>query len=1673
MAKTFGGFAQIFGGTVSSSRSNILATPQSDYDFVPDQVELRNFLNNFAKLFGKELKLPNVEDANYMQLYRENVLDVLGKTVEDYNKLVPDKFEVSLLNAVIEQFNSTFNLNLSKLYEKASEKERIAVFDNLKKSVLRIFSTFRGNFKDNAAALSFFTQEVKKNVDEMIVFLNNTSNFYENMNGNSVTFDKRTLVAFFNMYKKALEDLKAQSFVIGNSSPVVVGKQTMFGQYETIERLIKKIQSDETINAQSSLLDSINLAHAILVVKDISKANSLKIENFISKIKDFFKDPNGNENIDINDAITQIVDTWVSGNQTEDANSRRILMAALLPLSSSNNFQNDIEVFLRELEKKKEESVISGGITLQLTQDKYLKKIAAQIDLIIRKFTNNTSSSFTKISALLNNIFEKLNKNNSELRFNVDELLNSLEGIGNIFETIQDILFINTSRDANENDAGLYNVDAAFNKFFRELEYFKQPDLTFILSDVNEIIQNAEFAKNELKTIGSKFRDIFKSSQPENIDILNITTPFKMHLNKVRLLIKKINLMISYNIGFIKQSIRIKTIFKENQTTLLEKKNSYFAMLRDYTTNLIREREQTRRTIFKQLLDDRNKMKNFSVCYDLYSQYEELPYNILYAVENILYFSNMVMVDVISDITQFLEIIMNLKLSGELEKNLIKTNSCCIFSSTENCNKWNSDISADKDDGLFTSIDHTTIKDKFETAKNIIMVNNNIDFLLSNVYNILNTIPESEMKKYGNEIPPKKEIKSLLQTFFALFALFTYIEINDEIVEKKVNPDVIFVTKRIKINNDTTKVIKIHEKDFDMEKSVDLLKYVLDIYININQENFDSVQVNGFKGEITKIRKLLIDDDEEEIVKFVKKNYKMIYEYIDFNLDDVEKLVSQGLFFDNELYMNKDTVKGGSLKDDTKYKHLLLVNNSLLSLTQHISNVFEIYKVFIPIKESKMKSLNLNKNNLNTASTLILGGSADEKVEIIPECVELYMRLPILCELYYDIFIKKNNYEDEKTILSFINLYTANTNNLLYLLLINLLKMNEEDITNKKNEIKIFDKINKNIFFTKFHFYLDKTKNFNNDIDEFFKKSYNYEYKDGEHNKIKAEYDVFVKNYMNSGSLIPLYDDKIVKKIIKYCNDLYINANKNVNKAIDNFINSSTSMIILLKSKEKIKLVSQTSDLNFTNNNDSFVEDEDQILLDDGESLKTLNWEIFKSKNTNKTIEMEDFNISMQEINTAFISYFENVLTINSSKDDDKIMKQIIKSCKAKITQTNDENEKLIHVKSLFNDTFWLVDTLYQYYLYDDLCLFPFVVLNFMFVYLFKIVYLMKVVENDNFPEKAETDSNSTNTNSKIIYMHTLLNYIFKNDSLIKMNISGVKTINFNFDEYFNILKNIYEYLIENMTIMYNYENLIGEINNIRESINNTEIEIVNLDNSRSYVNENLETYYKSILALINTGEYERNFSSLYLISGQRKMYNSLFNSNSMFYYNKFFNSSIKNIGDEIKKIIEKKNGFLFTTPNFTVIRGADMFGKKVLSYIEINSFNGLAESLIIKFNISLFYLLQLSTNKYTKNIYSVIWKYLIIENNSILNYEIGDAVDTFSLNGNSIVNVKNNIFLIRFLVDTFRLALTSITEKKTPLSINYPTNLVFVEDISTFSQNKNEMSVNLSYYKNLFKDMY
>lgn len=337
---------------------------------------------------------------------------------------------------------------------------------------------------------------------------------------------------------------------------------------------------------------------------------------------------------------------------------------------------------------------------------------------------------------------------------------------------IQDFLYINIERDRTEKDTGLYTVDAAFNRFFRELDNFKQPDLTFLLSDVNEIIQNADFVKNELKTIGSRFSELFKSSQPENIDILNIALPFKMHLNKVRTLINKINLLISYNINFIKQSIRIKSIFKENQLTLLEKKNAYFLMLRDFTSKIIKDRENTRNTKFKDLIEAKKSDKNFATTYNLFIQYEELPYNIMYAVENILYFSNIVMVDVISDISQFLEIIMNLKLSGESENNLIRINDCSIFTKESDCNVWHDDSFDRIKINTLSSINYDSIDEKFEKAKDIITVNNSLEFLLGNIYNILNSIPAKEMEKYGNDIPKKKRYKGTISNIFCIIFHF-------------------------------------------------------------------------------------------------------------------------------------------------------------------------------------------------------------------------------------------------------------------------------------------------------------------------------------------------------------------------------------------------------------------------------------------------------------------------------------------------------------------------------------------------------------------------------------------------------------------------------------------------------------------------------------------------------------------------------------------------------------------------------------------------------------------------------------------------------------------------------------------------------------------------------------
>lgn len=516
-------------------------------------------------------------------------------------------------------------------------------------------------------------------------------------------------------------------------------------------------------------------------------------------------------------------------------------------------------------------------------------------------------------------------------------------------------------------------------------------------------------------------------------------------------------------------------------------------------------------------------------------------------------------------------------------------------------------------------------------------------------------------------------------------------------------------------------------------------------------------------------------------------------------------------------------------------------------------------------------------------------------------------------------------------------------------------------------------------------------------------------------------------------------------------------------------------MIILMDKSEILTIdLNNNNEANFVNDSISYKVGEEELLLDEHENLKTLNWEIFKSKNTNKIFEIESFTATLQKIHKSFEFYFENVLTKMNKKGNEKLVKNIIKSCKKKISETNNETEKLNHIKSLFSESFWLVDSLYQYYLYDDLCLFPFVVVNFMLVYMFKLVFLMKVINSGKIKESMNINSDNTYiTVSKVNYIHTLLNYLFRNESLVKMNIISGKTVEFNFEEFFDILKKLFSYLLDNISILMNYENLNTELQTILDSINSEELTIYNLDNSRKFVNLSLEDYVETVENMFESNVFEQNFTTLYITAGQRKMYNKLFSPSDNFYYGSYFNKQLNSIGDKIDDVITNNSGFLILTPNFKLYKSADIFNREELEYLDINNFNGLSESLIIKFNLAIFYLLELSTNSYTKNIYSVIWKYLIIENNSILNSPIDKLMRIFGLDGNSYEKIKNNCFLLQFIVETFTLALTSTTEKKTPLTINYPTNLIFVEDISTFSQNKNELSVSLSYYKNLFKDIY
>lgn len=197
MAKSFGGFAQIFGGTLDSSLTEIRATPKSNYDFVPDQTELKQFLFNFASMFGTEIVPPKLSDNDFMEQYKNNVLLKLQNTVEKYNLLVTTKYEVPFINTCIQNLNKTFNLSLHELPEKVSDDEKKIVVNNLLKAILKIFSSFNENFKNNAAALALFTNEVLKNVSEMELFFDNAADFYEkSSSGETIMFNKSTLVNF-------------------------------------------------------------------------------------------------------------------------------------------------------------------------------------------------------------------------------------------------------------------------------------------------------------------------------------------------------------------------------------------------------------------------------------------------------------------------------------------------------------------------------------------------------------------------------------------------------------------------------------------------------------------------------------------------------------------------------------------------------------------------------------------------------------------------------------------------------------------------------------------------------------------------------------------------------------------------------------------------------------------------------------------------------------------------------------------------------------------------------------------------------------------------------------------------------------------------------------------------------------------------------------------------------------------------------------------------------------------------------------------------------------------------------------------------------------------------------------------------------------------------------------
>ncbi len=1774
-ARVFGG--QLEDGAVASLTVDQTKPPNSNI-VLPDSASLKNFLLSFAKLFGDTFRnLPDISDGEFMNKYRDIVIVPLVQTMSQHKQIVKNSNFINLLNNVIEFYNSCFNVNLSKLPQQANNDSVDKMINMMTQTVINTFTSFSSAFKDNVIAFSSMVQSLKNNISEAIEIIKlaeRNGQYMESVNKKSNT-DYQSVIRFLNFYRQQLEEIysKTSTHVL---YPQFTGRVPESNNNNLLsEKLLQLVPNDN----QSKFINFLEITNSAIKLKNLSENLGTSIlelnENILNAIKDLSgKNYNTDNSFDQEQFISQIIldllekmdKVTLKNNESLSDNTVRDNLTTLLtnifsPLLVGDISEN-VDIFKKELERKKNSELLKGGLRKQITEDEFSKKIKTALQAKINNFTTIIYTNFVNISQEFDEIFKLIDQNGSEVVFDVDKFLDIMNNINDIISSISNI-FKSVHVDSKMTVVDSYNLttDSTFNFFYNYLNSFKQDKLSFLMGPINKINEYAKVIHLQIKDIGSQLIDLYRKLIPQNYSEVYVKRVLDVNINKIRIQINKIKIIVDYNINYNKQKYRIMNNIKNNKNILDERKNTYFNMLKTYTEVIINrnqsELNDTREMMEKSSIhmDQATLKKKFNKIYQAEDYFVRLPYNIIYSVEHLLFFANLLFSFNHSNITQFFDMLMEMKISfhnvHDIEnkkynifKNDVDNNSHIKWSSSKlffaqnpvglsksNIIKYNNTYYHDIDQ---TKKIVDTIVNNYDKnlpiVKNILYKQNYIEFIIANIYNIINSSSPEQLSEYSSFIPPKEEIKKMLYDYFIFHCLFYDPEItgNKDIINNKFlaesvkkldggNFDIdnldkqklnlsylnsklsnVLVSKNT-FNKKSKPSYKINDTKLQYDHGIFKLCFntlctmcYSDKFSDINSDK-DSLEYKAMKNLVDKCVKDmeeengLIENYEDNIIKILEIINK--YDsHMTFEIYDFYNFLVLGHSSDEsnmKLYL-----VGGNLEFvNNKYLNILydgnnLINKVFLSIIQFISNSFEIYKVLMPIKNKNLKFLDINNLSLHNSaynfsqtSNLIFGGN--NNVDVKEECIELYIRLPLLCFLYYDIFIEKAG--NNSKILSFMNFFTANTDNLLYLIISKKIKTNGEinvDYANENNSYYL--RVKSNLYYYKSLFDIKKDKNKTYDKNEKINLLKTLLTVDDDDDDIEEELFDYLDeiSLSNVGVDENLFNNDDVKKIINYCNKIYTESGNNIQSSINSFINFATSCIIMMDSSEKIKSITDGVDQKTFNIISDNITDDDEILYNESEYTKTLNWEIFKTNNTNTQLDLKIAESSLDDIDVAFKKYFNNISSLNIDNDKKKL-RYLIKKTKHIFNETKDQQDKYNIIESLIINNYWVTDNLYQYFLYDDLCYFPYIVTNFMFTYMFDVVKIFRLINLNQDKDNEigiEMKDKIYFIESKNNYLNTLISMIFKDNSLVTIEKFN-NDVRLNFENFFNTLSLTYNYLEENLSMLLSFEDIAEKVRELIDNINSEIIEVTTLTyNNKSQFNN----YYSYIE--FNTDEdnyntsYEKQLSfRTCLLKGHRILYNGLFLKDNEFSYKNFFTKELKTLGDKILEGINGSKFFIYNPGFFIINQKTNIFNETEYDSVDIISQFNISPGLVVKFNKAIEELLDLSSNSHSKNIYTTIWKHLVINDNDILNpdrlFETKQYYDKHYYKNLSDVIAKKQI-LFNTVGNLFRAALNNKVEKKSSI-ISYPTSNIYTEDISTFSHKKNIISVNLGYYKNLFLDIY